>query len=156
MKSFFAGLFIGILLLGAAVWYYSDKNAHAHAAAEEFKNAARDTKDFVKEKVGSLNLSTDNIKEEMSRLGHVVRDKTHAAGKTVAEDTADGRTTAAIKGKLLADPNLSAVKISVTTMDGRVALSGSASSPENIQKAIQLAWDTDGVKEVDSTLQVKE
>jgi hypothetical protein len=156
MKAFFAGLIFGIIILGAVVWYYSDKNARAHAATEEFKSAARDTKDFVKEKLGSLNISTDNIKDEMSRLGHVFRDKAHAAGKTIADDTADGRITAAIKGKLLADADLSVIKISVTTTDGRVTLSGTASSPENIRKAIQLAWDTDGVTEVVSTLQVKE
>jgi osmotically-inducible protein OsmY len=36
-----------------------------------------------------------------------------------------------------------------------VTLSGSASSPENIRKAILLAMDTNGVREVVSTLQVK-
>jgi osmotically-inducible protein OsmY len=92
----------------------------------------------------------------MSRLGHVIRDKAHAAGKTIADDTADARITAAIKAKILADSALSVIKISVTTTDGRVTLSGTASSPENIRKAIQLAWDTDGVTEVVSTLQVKE
>ena len=155
MKAFFSGLLIGALLLGAAIWYYKDKNPQAHAAAEEIKDAARNTKDFVKEKLG-LNISSDNIKDEMSHFGRVVRDKAHAAGKVIADETADARITTAIKAKMVADPDLSAIKISVHTSDGRVTLYGTASSPENIRKAIQLAWDTDGVKEVDSTLQVKE
>jgi len=60
--------------------------------------------------------------------------------------------TATIKAKLIRESNLSAVSVSVNTMDGKVTLSGTASSPENIRKAVQLAIDTDGVREVVSTL----
>ena len=49
----------------------------------------------------------------------------------------------------------SAVAISVSTTDGVVTLSGSASSPENIRRAMTLAYETDGVNQVVSTLLVK-
>jgi osmotically-inducible protein OsmY len=57
--------------------------------------------------------------------------------------------------KLAADPDLSVFSISVATTAGRVTLSGTVASPELIGKATALALETDGVREVVSTLQVK-
>jgi osmotically-inducible protein OsmY len=76
-------------------------------------------------------------------------------GNTITDATADARTTATIKAKLLADPDLSALSISVSTTAGKVTLSGAVTSPEKIAKAIKLAMSVDGVREVVSTLQVK-
>jgi hyperosmotically inducible protein len=152
MKNFIIGLFFGAILLIAAIWYYGDKNSHAEKAKQELQHAADQTKEFVEDK---LNLTADNIKEELARTGKVVRRKAQAAETAVADAAADARITATIKAKLLRDPALSAISISVSTKDGRVALSGTASSPENIRKAMQLALETDGVHEVASSLQVK-
>ena len=77
------------------------------------------------------------------------------AGHAIADATADARITAAIKAKLVASRDLSALNISVNTTAGVVTLSGHVSSPENISKAMLLAMETDGVREVISTLQVK-
>jgi len=156
MKNFIVGLFLGIVLLIAVIWFYGDKNTHAEKAKDEIKSAAVNTKDFVKDKLDDSNLSTDNIKDELARTGKVVRTKAQAAGAAIADATADARITTEIKAKLLRDPDLSAISISVTTTDGRVDLTGTASSLENIRKAIRLALETDGVHEVVSTLQVKQ
>ena len=43
----------------------------------------------------------------------------------------------------------------MNTTEGVVTLSGSVNSAEDISKAMLLAMDTDGVREVISTLQVK-
>ncbi len=152
MKNFIIGLFFGAILLIAAIWYYAGKNSHAEKAKEELQHAAGQTREFVEDK---LNLTADNIKEELARTGKVVRRKAQAAETAVADAAADARITATIKAKLLRDPALSAISISVSTQDGHVALSGTASSVENIRKAMQLALETDGVHEVASTLQVK-
>ena len=50
---------------------------------------------------------------------------------------------------------LSALSISVNTTAGVVTLSGFVNSTEDISKAMLLALETDGVREVISTLQVK-
>ncbi len=84
-----------------------------------------------------------------------MRQKVQNAGDAIADATADARTTADIKGKILATSDLSAMGISVNTTGGKVTLSGTVSSAENLGKAIKLASDTDGVNEVVSTLQVK-
>lgn len=155
MKNFIIGIIFGVALLVGAVWYYSDKNAHAGKAKEQLQGAATQTKDFVQEKLGTSHLTSEDIKDEFARTGKVVRRKAQEAGAAVADATADARITSVIKAKLVRDPDLSAISISVSTTEGRVTLSGTASSPENIRKAIELAMETDGVHEVISTLQVK-
>jgi osmotically-inducible protein OsmY len=85
----------------------------------------------------------------------VVRRAATEAGHAIADATADARTTGAIKAKLVASRDLSALNISVNTTAGVVTLSGAVASPEDISKAILVAMETDGVREVVSTLQVK-
>ena len=55
---------------------------------------------------------------------------------------------------MAADPELSAVEISVNTTDGIVTLSGKAASPEPVGRAMLLALETNGVREVIGTLRV--
>ncbi len=109
----------------------------------------------MQEKLRSLNLGTNDIREELARTGRIVRQKASQAGKVIADSTADARTTAAIKAKLLANRDLSGLSISVNTTDGIVTLSGSVPAAEDIGKAMVVALDTDGVKQVISTIQVK-
>jgi hyperosmotically inducible protein len=154
---FLLGVIVGILIAGAVVWYYADqrKNPTAQAAREGIRSTATEAKGLSQERLNSWGLTPENIKEELARNGKVVRRKSENAGAAIADATADARITTIIKGKLIADPDLSALSISVNTTDGRVTLSGTASSPENIRKAILVAMDTEGVQEVVSTLQVK-
>jgi osmotically-inducible protein OsmY len=159
MKAFILGLIFGIALTVAGIWYFGDRHAirvDADNAGASLQNAAVETKDYVATKADSLNLSPADIKAEMERMGAIVRRKATDAGQAVSDAASDTRITTEIKGKLVADPDLSALSISVSTTDGLVTMSGTASSPANIHKAVKLAWDTDGVRGVVSTLQVKE
>jgi hypothetical protein len=146
---------LGIAITLAAIWYYSDKNAHAHHAKEDLQNAATQTKEFVQDKLDSLNLTPENIKDELARTGKVVRTNFQNLGNKITDATADARITTTIKAKLVANRDLSALDISVSTTNGRVTLSGTVASPERIAEAIKLAYSVDGVQEVVSTLQVK-
>jgi osmotically-inducible protein OsmY len=157
MKAFIFGLLLGIVLTLGTVWYMGGRGMRVDDQnTNQLKHGADETKSYLQDKAASLNLSLENIKEEMARDGRVMRQKAADLGHSVADATADTRITAAIKGKLLADPDLSVLSISVNTTGGVVTISGTASSPANIRKAIQLAWDTDGVNQVISTIQVKE
>jgi hyperosmotically inducible periplasmic protein len=102
-----------------------------------------------------LHVRPEDIKDELARSGQVVRRAATEAGRAIADATADARTTAAIKAKLIATRDLSGLNISVNTTAGVVTLSGAVSSAEDISKAILVAMETDGVREVVSTLQVK-
>ena len=64
----------------------------------------------------------EDIKEDLARGGQIVRRKAREAGQAIADATADARITTAIKGKLLANRDLSALSISVNTTGGVVTL----------------------------------
>lgn len=100
-------------------------------------------------------LDVTAIAEELKQTGRVVRRRAGQTAETVAEATKDARTTAAIKAKLALDPSLSALEVSVDTTDGRVTLAGRAASAAAIARAIEIAFEQDGVHEVVSTLQVR-
>lgn len=154
MRAFIIGFILGAAVLMGAVWYVHGPDNKAPLetrVSDEAKKAETATKD----KMDELGLTPENIRDELSRSGKVIRQKSAVVGHAISDATADARITAAIKTKLVADPDLSAVAISVSTTDGCVTLSGTASSPENIRRAMTLAYNTDGVTQVVSTLLVK-
>jgi hyperosmotically inducible protein len=157
MKTFLTLVLIGLLAAGA-FWYFTEgrKRSDVQDAQHELASGAERMKDAIQDKLKDFSLRTDDIKEELSRSGKVVRQKARQAGAAVADATADLRVSAAIKAKLVADPDLSALSISVNVTDGVVTLSGSVSSHEHIGKAILLALESEGVREVISTLQVRQ
>jgi osmotically-inducible protein OsmY len=156
MKTFLA-LVLGVAFGAAAVWFYSTyrNDPRMRSAEQKVENAAKTTSDAAQDKLRVLHLSSEDIKDELARTGGVVRREASAAGHALADATADARITTTIKTKLLASRDLSALNISVNTTAGVVTLSGFVSSSEHIGKAILLAMETDGVREVLSTLQVK-
>lgn len=150
-------LILGLAIGAGVVWYTQSgkHNAQGQSAADQLQNAAKSAGDAIQEKLKVLDLRPQDVKDELARTGQVVRRKTKEAGQAIADATADTRITAAIKGKLLANRDLSALSISVNTTGGIVTLSGNVPSTNAISKAMLLAMETDGVKEVISTLQVK-
>jgi len=156
MKIFLA-LLVGIAVGASAVWFYSSTQGKSavHKTSDQIESSTKSARDVLQEKLKMLDLRSDDIKEDLARTGQVVRRKAREVGQAIADNTADARITATIKGKLVANRDLSAMSISVNTTSGVVTLSGSVSSPEDIGKAVLLAMETDGVREVISSLQVK-
>src|SRR5512139_3234733 len=129
MKTILA-LVLGIAVGGAAAWFYM-----------AYRNDPR--WEAAQQELRALRLRPEDIKEDLARTGRVVRREARAAGNALADATADARITGAIKAKLLASRDLSALNISVNTTAGVVTLSGFVSSSEHIAKAIVLAMETD-------------
>jgi hyperosmotically inducible protein len=150
-------LILGLALGAGAVWYFQSgrNSSRVQEATNQVENAAKSAGDAIQEKLRVLDLRPQDVKDELARSGQVVRRTAKEAGQAIADATADARITAAIKGKLIASRDLSALSISVNTTAGIVTLSGTVPSTEAISKAMLLAMETDGVKEVISTLQVK-
>jgi osmotically-inducible protein OsmY len=150
-------LVLGIAVGGAAAWFYMayHNDPRWHAAEQKVGSATQSTREAAQQELHALRLRPEDIKEELARTGRIVRREARAAGNALADATADARITAAIKAKLVASRDLSALNISVNTTAGVVTLSGFVSSSEHIAKAIVLAMETDGVREVISTLQVQ-
>lgn len=91
--------------------------------------------------------------------GHVDTSRAREAGARVGETTAeaanraeaalaDGALTTKIKSKMALDDLVQARSIDVTTKDGVVTLSGTVRSPREHDRAVQLAKETAGVKQV--------
>ncbi len=125
------------------------------SASNQIEGAAKSTGDTIEQKIQELHLNPQEIKDELARTGEVVRRKAHEAGQAISSATADARLTTAIKAKLLTTRDLPGLDISVNTTDGIVTLSGAVNSVQQISKAMALAMDTEGVRQVISTLQVR-
>jgi hypothetical protein len=153
LLAFIFGIGIG----AAAIWFLTTAGGrpHAAAAASRAQDAGRPPGPTVPEKPRVLDLKPQDLKDELARTGQVVRRTAREVGKAVADATADARITAAIKAKLVANPTLSALSISVNTTTGIVTLSGMVPSVDAIAQAMTLAMETDGVREVISTLQTR-
>src|ERR1019366_2688042 len=156
MKTFLV-LLVGLALGAGTVWFYSNyhNDPRMHSAEQKVEDAAKTTRDAAQDKIREFHLRPEDIKDELAHTGQVIRREASNAGHAIADATADARVTGAIKAKLVGSRDLSALNISVNTTGGVVTLSGFASSPEHISKAILLAMETDGVREVVATLQVK-
>jgi hyperosmotically inducible protein len=139
------------------VWYYRSNpdNPELRRTGEKIESSVRSAGASIEEKLRSLNLDGKNIEDEMKRTGRVIRENAREAGETLSDATADARTTAAIKAAFVKDPDLSAWDISVNTTGGVVTLSGAVSNADHIGRAMAVALDTEGVRQVISTLQVK-
>jgi len=156
MKAFVI-LLIGLVVGGSAVWFYGTKQGKSalRVTGDEIERTSKSTRDAIQEKLRVMDLRPEQVKEDLARTGQVVRRKAREATNAIADATADARITAAIKAKLVANRDLSALSISVNTTAGVVTLSGTVTSAEEISKAMMLAMETDGATEVVSTLQVK-
>lgn len=154
---FLLALILGLAIGAAAVWYFQNGrgNSRVQSTTDQVEHAAKSAGDAIQEKLRVLDLRPQDVKDELARTGQVVRRSAKEAGQAIADATADARITATIKGKLVASRDLSALSISVNTTGGVVTISGTVPSTEAISKAMLLAMETDGVKEVVSTLQVK-
>jgi len=75
--------------------------------------------------------------------------------RTVGEVITDAGITMSVKTQLLDDPLVKGLKIDVDTRDAVVFLTGSVGTDAEKNKAIQLAKDTKGVKDVKSNLTIQ-
>lgn len=166
MRKFFNGLVIGIIFGAAGYWFMQTKSRQHPEAEQHFEASAAQARtsvgetaghlsDAFKAKLEALDLRTGQIKDELAHTGQIVRHKAHDIGEQVADATADARTVAAIKAKYAVDPDLSVWQISVSCAQGHVTLSGTVPTPDDIGRAMALAMDADGVRDVISTLQPK-
>jgi hyperosmotically inducible periplasmic protein len=153
----FLALVVGIVFGAAAIWFFATKEGQStlRATGEQIESATKPARDAIQEQIAGFKLDPQEIKDELAKTGQVVRRKAQQAGQSIADATADARTTTAIKARLVTDKSLSALDISVNTTDGVVTLSGAVATTADIGKAMVLAMEADGVREVISTLQVK-
>lgn len=123
--------------------------------ADKTKEVATDVKNAVNDKLVAWKLTPSDIGRDLEKGGRIVREKTLTVGEKMGTMADNARIVTVINGKLVADSDLSAMKINVDADAGVVTLKGTAQSPAAVGKAIYLALDTDGVTQVVSLLTVK-
>ena len=166
MRAFFNGLVLGIIFGALAFWYIQKKATEHPEAQQRYEQAASETasnvsntahsiSDALRAKLDTLDLNAGQIKDELAHTGEVVRHKAHDIGQAAVNGASDARAVAEIKAKYARDSSLSVWKISVSCSQGHVKLSGTVSSPEDVGKAVALALEADGVRDVTSTIKVQ-
>ncbi|HEV2694655.1 MAG TPA: BON domain-containing protein [Verrucomicrobiae bacterium] len=166
MRGFFNGLVLGVILGAVGYWFLQKKAAEHPEAQQRYEESAAHLKtnavevahnvsDALSAKLDTLDLRADQISDELKKKGEIVRRKAQDLDDQMVNATSDARAVTEIKAKYVADSTLSAWDISVSCAQGHVTLTGMVSSPEDIGRAVAIALDADGVRDVTSTLTVK-
>lgn len=166
MRAFSTGVIFGIIFGVLAYWYIQKKGEEHPEAQQRYEQAALETasnatitahniSDALRAKLDTLDLNSNQIVQELSHTGEVVRRKALDIGQSAVNAASDTRAVAEIKAKYAMESSLSVWKIFVSCSQGHVKLSGTVSSPEDIGKAVSLALEVGGVRDVTSTIQVK-
>jgi hyperosmotically inducible protein len=113
--------------------------------------SGRVREDGTRQPVGTTGVNADKARE----IGANVGEKTAAAADQARRALNDGAVTAKIKAKMALDDSIKALDIDVDTAGTTVTLSGNVTSEAQRQRAVQLARETDGVKQVIDQLRVK-
>lgn len=76
-------------------------------------------------------------------------------GETAGQYVDDSTITASVKAKLVADKTANLTRVDVDTTRQVVSLNGIVESPDQKQRAEQLAMQVSGVKRVQNNLQIQ-
>ena len=104
--------------------------------------------------VAKTEQSADNAAARTENAANRAADKMENAADKMGAKAEDVAVTAKVNAALAGDPKLSALKINVDTVDGRVSLHGFAPDADSRARATELAKAVEGVKDVDNQLQV--
>jgi len=108
--------------------------------------------DEARDTVGTTGaVSTERAREAGAEIG----ERTAAAANQAQTALESGAITAKIKSKMALDDTLEAMRIDVDTSRGIVTLTGTVDTEAQRQRALQLARETDGVRQVVDKLSVR-
>lgn len=117
------------------------------SAIAKVEQGAEKTADSIKAGAADASARTEAAAERVGeKIGNVTTE--------VASKVEDAAITASVNAELAQDPKLSAIKINVDTVNGRVALKGTAPDVESRERAAKLAAAVRGVVSVDNRLVV--
>lgn len=92
------------------------------------------------------------VSDDASRAAQTARNDASRAVTNTGKAVDDASVTAKVKSTLLADNQVSGMKIDVDTSNGVVTLNGSVSTAAERARAEQLARDIEGVRSVKNNL----
>lgn len=116
--------------------------------------AAADARDAGAEAGRKADDKTDRAQEKGRDATDRAQDKAGDAADRAGSVISDASITTAVKSKFLADPDVSGLKIDVDTTNGVVTLRGTVPNAAEKTRALRLAKETDGVKNVRDQIKV--
>ena len=131
MFKLMVGIIIGVGLVVAGWWYYSD-------------GGKRDPVDGF----------TDAVKHQTREATKAVTDKIDESVDSVKTEISDATILATVKAKLLKEKSLSGLDINVDVENGKVTLTGTVPHPDAQATAARLVRETDGVRKFSMNLKV--
>jgi hyperosmotically inducible periplasmic protein len=108
--------------------------------------------DTPREAVGTTGADGERARE----IGAEVGERTADAAETARRAVADGSLTAKIKAKMTLDDTVKALDIDVDTRGAVVTVSGYVDTPAQKGRVVQLARETEGVRDVVDRVQVRQ
>ena len=108
-------------------------------------------RDDDRQTVGTTGVDTQKAREVGAKVGET----TAAAADQARRAINDGAITGKIKAKMALDDTVKALDIDVDTVGTTVTLSGVVATDAQRQKALQLARETEGVKQVVDQMRVQ-
>jgi hyperosmotically inducible protein len=133
-------LLVAAVLIGLFFGYRWGNNGVIKPQQDTVGAAGRDTP-----------IDTSRARETGAKVGQAVA----TAANQVVDVLADGEITAKIKSKMALDEIVKARSIDVDTDDGHVTVSGRVGSETERQRAVSLARETKGVKNVIDRLSIR-
>ena len=101
--------------------------------------------------VGTTGVNADRAREVGAKVGEKTADAANQARRALN----DGSITAKIKAKMALDDSVKALDLDVDTTGTTVTVSGVVANDAQKQRALQLARETEGVKQVVDQIQVR-
>jgi len=101
---------------------------------------------------------TEGVVEVQDRLAVRTSENTADApdtNRSVGQVIDDAGITAAVKARLLDDPAVRGLRIDVDTREGVVYLTGTVRSDQERNRAVEIARNTDNVKDVQASLKIE-
>ena len=136
-------------VLAATTLAACDRGQQADRTANQQERTAGQKLDSTMSKAQE---KLDSAKNDMAQGAADAKRDIKNMANDAKDKVNDATITASVNAKLAGDKELSALRINVDTVDGRVALHGSAPNAEARDRATQLASAVDGVKSVENQL----
>jgi osmotically-inducible protein OsmY len=124
------------------------------AACDRGQQQERTAGQKIDSAVSKTEQKVESAKNDMAQGAAEAKRDIKEATTDAKNAVADATITASVNAKLASDKELSALRINVDTVDGRVALRGVAPTPSAKDRATQLASAVDGVRSVENQLVV--
>jgi osmotically-inducible protein OsmY len=145
MRRYIIVFLLGFFLGTSGYWTVRDG-----PLASKIQNQAIYTKTVDALEAKALAKAADQVKTQMEQGGQAMMSKP-SSGPVIADDLLNNL----VKAQIAADPVASKAEIDVAAEQGEVTLKGTASSYDQVARAMQLALECDATSSVISKIKVK-